>query len=114
MSLEFFNWILIAFSALGLVVFVALFFIKAGYGMFRTRQWGVSVPNKIGWVCMEAPVFFVMWALWWQSGTGAKGFPFLFFSAFRVALFPTFVRLSALAEGKEPDAGGDSLDGSCI
>ena len=47
----------------------------------------------------------------WDRGEGAS---FPFFSAFRVALFPTFVRLSALAEGKEPDAGGDSLDGSCI
>ena len=100
MSLEFFNWILIAFSALGLVVFVVLFFIKAPYGMFRTRQWGVSVPNKIGWVCMEAPVFFVMWALWWQSGTGAKGFPFLFFLLFELHYFQRSFVFPLLLKGK--------------
>ena len=60
MSIELFHQILIGFSAVGLLVFIALFFVKAGYGMFRTAQWGFSIPNKIGWLLMEAPVFFVM------------------------------------------------------
>ena len=68
MTLELFYQILTLFSVVGIVVFVALFFIKAGYGIFRTERWGISVPNKIGWVLMEAPVFFVMLYLWLQSG----------------------------------------------
>ena len=44
-------------SFLGLLVFVALYFVKAGYGVFRTRSWGISIPNKTAWVLMEAPFF---------------------------------------------------------
>lgn len=48
----------------GLIVFVALFFVKAGYGIFTSGKWGFSIPNKIAWVVMEAPAFFVFSLLW--------------------------------------------------
>ena len=48
MTLEQFYQLLTLFSGVGIVVFIALFFIKAGYGMFRTERWGISVPNKTG------------------------------------------------------------------
>ena len=57
MSIELFHQILIGFSAVGLLVFIALFFVKAGYGMFRTAQWGFSIPNKIGWLLFELHYF---------------------------------------------------------
>ena len=57
-TMEIFNCFLIAMSFLALLVFVALYFVKAGYGVFRTRSWGISIPNKTAWVLMEAPVFF--------------------------------------------------------
>ncbi|MDO4165254.1 MAG: DUF1295 domain-containing protein [Bacteroides sp.] len=71
-------------SAVALVVFVALYFVKAGYGMFRTSAWGVSVNNKLGWVLMEAPVFFVMLWLWMCSGAGFTMPQFLFFLLFQL------------------------------
>lgn len=46
--------------AIAFVVFVALYFVKAGYGKFRTPAWGFSINNKTAWVLMEAPVFFTM------------------------------------------------------
>lgn len=49
-------------ALMAVVVFVALFFVKAGYGMFRTKQWGWAIDNKIGWVLMEAPAFMTMLA----------------------------------------------------
>ncbi len=52
-------------SLIALVVFIALYFVKAGYGMFRTASWGISINNKLGWILMEAPVFVVMFALMW-------------------------------------------------
>lgn len=51
-----------------LVVFVCLYFVNAGYGKFRTRQWGWSIDNRLGWVLMEAPVFLVMLAVWGMAG----------------------------------------------
>ena len=46
------------------VVFVCLYFVDAGYGRFYDKKWGPSVNNRLGWVLMEAPVFFAMLALW--------------------------------------------------
>lgn len=50
--------------ALSVVVFIALQRIEAPYGMTYSRKWGWSVPNKLGWVLMEWPVFFAMVLLW--------------------------------------------------
>lgn len=54
-------------TALAVVVFVALFFFGAGYGFLRTPKWGPSIPNKIGWILMEAPIFVTMLALYLDS-----------------------------------------------
>ena len=70
MSLHEFHTFLWVMSGVALIVFIALYFVKAGYGMFRTASWGVSIPNKVAWVLMEAPVFFVMAWLWMRSGVG--------------------------------------------
>ena len=64
MSEEGFHLFLGAMCATALFVFIALYFIKAGYGMFRTASWGYSINNKLAWVLMEAPVFIVMFWLW--------------------------------------------------
>ena len=45
-----------AMSIIALFVFIALYFVKAGYGMFRTASWGISINNKLAWMLMEAPV----------------------------------------------------------
>lgn len=54
---------IIIMAILALIVYVALQFFKAGYGYLRTSKWGPSIPNRLGWVLMEAPVFIVMVAL---------------------------------------------------
>lgn len=100
MSIELFHQILIGFSAVGLIVFIALFFVKAGYGMFRTAQWGFSIPNKIGWLLMEAPVFFVMLILWIQSDRSVLSVPFLFFLLFELHYFQRSFVFPFLMKGK--------------
>lgn len=62
-----YNLLLKSMVAMASVVFVALYFVKAGYGKFRTPAWGFSINNKTAWVLMEAPVFFTMAVLWLQS-----------------------------------------------
>ena len=44
-TMEIFNYFLIAMSFLALLVFVALYFVKAGYGIFRTSSWGISTVS---------------------------------------------------------------------
>lgn len=68
MSHETYQFLLYAMSVAGVLVFVALYFVKAGYGMFRTASWGVSLPNKLAWMLMEVPAFIVMLYGWVRSG----------------------------------------------
>ena len=46
--------------ALAIVVFIALFHVKAGYGYLANGKWGPKINNKLGWVLMESPVFLLM------------------------------------------------------
>lgn len=58
---------LIIMSIIALFVFIALYFITAGYGKFASKKWGPAINNKLGWVLMESPVFIVMCILWIMS-----------------------------------------------
>ena len=59
-STEFFYDLLFVLFLVGFVVFVALYFVDAGYGKMRSDKWGPAMNNKAGWLLMEAPVFLVM------------------------------------------------------
>ncbi len=63
-SPDVFNTVMGVMVVLAVIVFIALHKVTAGYGMMRTKAWGPTVNNKLGWVLMEAPVFFAMLALW--------------------------------------------------
>ena len=63
----FFNTFLIVMAAIAVVVFIALFFVDAGYGKFYKPKWGPSLDNHFGWFLMEVPVFIAMLLLWWFS-----------------------------------------------
>ena len=43
MSIDTFNLFLGVMSLIALFVFIALYFVKAGYGIFRTASWGVAL-----------------------------------------------------------------------
>lgn len=69
------------------IVFIALYFVKAGYGIFRTKQWGFSINNKVAWVLMEAPVFIVMLYMWTSNGASTVLPAFLAFLLFELHYF---------------------------
>jgi 3-oxo-5-alpha-steroid 4-dehydrogenase 1 len=85
-------------ASTALVVFVALFFVKAGYGVFFDRRWGPAVPNRLGWVLMESPVFISMTVLWLVSDRTCDVVPLVFFSIFQIHylqrsfIFPALIR----------------------
>lgn len=64
MTLHAFYVFLVVMAAIAVAVFVALFFVDAGYGKFYDKKWGPSVNNKLGWMLMESPVFVAMLLLW--------------------------------------------------
>ena len=91
---------MVAMPLLAIVVFIALFFVKAGYGLFRTDKWGFSIDNKIAWVCMEAPVFFVMLFLWWCSSVRFEVVPLICFLLFELHYFQRSFVFPCLMKGK--------------
>lgn len=55
-----FSDLLFIMFIVGLVVFISLYFVDAGYGKMRSEKWGPAMNNKAGWLLMECPVFFVV------------------------------------------------------
>ena len=54
-------------ALLALAVYIALHYFEAGYGYLFNRKYGFPIPNRIGWVLMECPVFIAMTVLWLLS-----------------------------------------------
>ena len=65
--MEQFDNILLGMTLLGAVVFVALYFVDAGYGKLMSPKWGPTIPNRIGWMLMEMPVLLVAMFFWITS-----------------------------------------------
>lgn len=114
MSEEGFHLFLGVMCVIALFVFIALYFVKAGYGMFRTASWGYSISNKAAWVLMEAPVFIVMFLVVGQERGRLCRAGISFLSAVPATLLPKVVYFSFSAERKKPDAGNYYDDGHCI
>ena len=95
---EIYDIYLIIIASMALVVFVALFFVKAGYGMFFDRKWGPPLPNRLGWFLMEAPIFILMTVLWLVADRRCEVVPLVFFAIFqthylqRSFIFPWLIR----------------------
>ena len=94
---EIFLWIM---SGTALVVFIALYFVKAGYGMFRDNRWGPAINNKLAWILMEAPVFAVMCILWWLSDRRFDTVPLICFLLFQLHYFQRSFIFPLLIKGK--------------
>lgn len=92
--------ILIGMAALAVVVFVALLYVTAGYGVMYNRRWGPAVSNRLGWVLMEAPVFVAMGALWLLSSRRAEGAPAVMAGLFMLHYFQRSFIFPMLIKGK--------------
>jgi len=88
--LEQFDVFLLTMTLLAVVVFVALYFINAGYGITFDKKWGFAINNKIAWFCMEMPVFLLMTVLCLSSARFSQFHlstsltPFIFFVFFQI------------------------------
>ena len=100
MSIDTFNLFLGVMSLIALFVFIALYFVKAGYGIFRTASWGVAISNKLAWILMEAPVFMVMCVMWIYSERRFEPVIFTFFLFFQIHYFQRAFIFPLLLKGK--------------
>ena len=79
MQIEIFKFFLWAMVVIAAIVFVILFFVNAGYGIFRSAKWGISIHNKVGWIVMEAPVSVLIFLFWHFSDRSFMLVPLVFF-----------------------------------
>lgn len=87
LSVDSFNIFLSVMALTAVIVFVALHYVTAGYGMMYNPKWGPTVNNRLGWVVMEAPVFIAMGILWWLSGRRFETAPSVMFLLFELHYF---------------------------
>lgn len=96
--LQYYNVFLIVMTVMAVVVFVALNYVTAGYGVFYNKKWGPAIPNRIGWILMESPVFIVMLLLFLISERTDNIVCFIFLILFelhyfqRSFIFPFLIR----------------------
>ena len=79
-----FNYLLIAWLAVGLIAFVYLFFQTAPYGKHASKGWGPEISAKAGWIIEECPAFFLMLIFLLLRGT--TPIPYTLFLLFYTAV----------------------------
>ena len=84
---EIYDTFLIVMALTAVAVFIGLQFVEAGYGYLFNPKFGRPVPNKIGWVLMESPVFFAMAALWICSERRFEAAPLVLLALFELHYF---------------------------
>ncbi len=49
-------------TAAALIIFLVLLFVTAPFGRHSKRTWGITIPDRLGWMIMEipAPVIFIL------------------------------------------------------
>jgi len=88
-------WVMIGIAV---IVFIALNFVEAGYGMLISPKWGPVINNKLAWFLMEFPIFIAMIFLWASSPHRDKIVPIVFLLIFqahyiqRVFIFPFLIK----------------------
>lgn len=109
-----FDIFLITMSGIALIVFIALYFVEAGYGLMFDRKWGLPLDNRWAWMLMEAPVFLVMLAFWWSSDRKYETVPLLFFLFFECHYFQRSFIFPWLIKSRSRMPLGIMLMGICF
>jgi len=60
MNFDTFNMICYVWIALAIAVHFLMFYVKAPFGRHTSNKWGPMVDNKLGWIVMELPSWFLM------------------------------------------------------
>ena len=106
-----FNFLLYVMAFIAVIVFVALYFVEAGYGKMISTKWGPAINNKVAWVLMECPVFFSTTLLLESFITSMGNYTALILFIFRITLFSTFVCVSIFTEREKQNAYCHHVDG---
>ena len=101
LNLDQFYVLLGIMAGVALFVFITLYFVEAGYGQMISSKWGPAINNKVAWVLMEAPVFFILLYYWINSGDRQfASTPLVFFLLFELHYFQRSFIFPCLLKGK--------------
>lgn len=98
MTIHDYHIILWIMALMGLVVFISLYFVNAGYGKFRSSKWGYSIGNRLGWFLMEVPALVAVAA--GSIGMEANWLQLLFLSLYAIHYFYRSLVFPFLLKGK--------------
>lgn len=90
-------WVMIGIAV---IVFVALYFVDAGYGMFTSSKWGKAINNKLAWFLMEFPIFAAMLVIWLLSPHRFDTVPLVFLLIFEIHYFQRSIVFPWIMKGK--------------
>lgn len=99
-SLDLYYSILGAMGCLAAVVFFVLLRVAPGYGITYDGKWGPTLPNRVGWVLMEAPSFIAMSLIWLLSERRWEPAPMVMCLLFLVHYFQRSFIFPFLMKGK--------------
>ncbi|MGM0366131.1 MAG: DUF1295 domain-containing protein [Actinomycetota bacterium] len=74
-----YNILLWTVFASSILIFAALFFIKAPYGRHYRKGWGLATSARLGWMVMESPAVLVMAYLFFNSTRSSHAAALVFF-----------------------------------
>lgn len=97
---SFYYSVVTSMICLAVIVYIALRRITPGYGIMYSGKWGPSVPNRLGWVLMEAPAFIVMLLLWVLSDRASEPAPCVMALLFEIHYFQRSFIFPLLIRGK--------------
>jgi len=100
MGREQFYHILWIWAILGALVFILLLFVTAPYGRHSRKDWGPTIPNRVGWVVMEFPSLLIFVLSFLLGPGGIQPVTWIFFLLYvfhysnRSILYPLRTRTS--------------------
>jgi 3-oxo-5-alpha-steroid 4-dehydrogenase 1 len=71
MDIRHFNLLVFVWIILACLIFPILLFVTAPYGRHSSRKWGMTIPNRLGWILMELPAL-LLFLYYVFTGQGDK------------------------------------------